>query len=99
MICLRNERQRRSNLKRRENAQFFWRCLDEVAIEFQDIASVCQWKEEKARDDVLDRMKLIFERRYYTKVATAPAQRPEQILIFISARDEQPAVCGYHISG
>src|SRR5262249_22800941 len=98
MICLRNERQRRRNLKRGEHAQFFWRRFDEVAKELQDIASVGHWKEEKARDDILNRMELILERRDYAKVAAAPAQRPEQILIFIPARDEQPAVCCYHIS-
>ncbi len=43
-------------------------------------------------------MQLVFERRDDAEVAAAAAQRPEQILVFCLARDEEPAV-GRHDVG
>lgn len=92
-----DERQRRRNLERREHAQLLRRRFDEISVELEHILGALHRKKEKTRDDVLDGMQLVLERRHHSEVAPAAAQRPEQILVFLFAGDKESAVSRHDI--
>lgn len=61
------------------------------------VPAVLQLVEDGTAVDVLDRTEPEFERCHRAEVAAAAADGPEQVVVFVLARDEQPAVRGHHI--
>jgi len=97
VALLRDERQRRRDLERRERAQLLRRVGDELAVEAQQVGAVAQLEEHGAAVDVLDRVQPELQRGHQAEVAAAAAQRPEEVRVLPLAGHQETAVGGHHV--
>ena len=99
MAVLRDERQGRSDLVRREAAELLGCVGDELAVEPQQVAGLVELEEHRPAVDVLDRAHPELERRDDPEVAAAAADGPEEVGVLLVARDVEAAVGGHHVRG
>ena len=94
---LRNERQRRRDLERREPAELLGRVLDQFPEPRQDGGRVGHLEQHRTAVDRRHRRQPELQRGHHAEVATATTERPEQILVVLLAGDQEPPVRGHHI--
>ncbi len=94
---LRDERERGRDLERRERAHLLGGVGDVLAEEPQDVLGLVELVEHRSAVDVLDRVEPELEGGHDPEVPAAPADRPEQVVVFGRARDEEPPVGGHHV--
>ena len=88
MAVLRDERERRRDLPRREPAELLGSVGDELAEEAQHGAGIVDLEEHRAAVDRLDRMQPELERRDDAEVPATTAKRPEEIGVLVRARHD-----------
>src|SRR5690348_3159506 len=90
----RDDAYRRTPTWRRDNAgadrEFVGNCLDELAVEAQHFLRTRQRVGDHSGEHRADGMELQLERGDYAEVATATADRPEEVRVFFGAGVKQP---------
>ena len=94
MALLRDERQRRRDLPRREAAELLGCVLDEVPIEPEHGLRVLELEQDRPAVDLAHRVQPELERRHDAEVAATAADRPEQVVVLVLARSELRPVGG-----
>ena len=94
VTLLRDERQRRRDLPRREAAELLGRVLDEVAVEPEHGLRVLELEQDRSAVDLAHRVQPELERRDDAEVAAAAADRPEQVVVLVLAGGELRPVGG-----
>src|SRR6266566_765094 len=92
MALLRNEGQRWRDLEGGE-ATHLTRCgLDVVAVPLQDVLCVLELVEDRTSVDVADRVQPELKGRYDPEVTATAADRPEEVLVLLLAREQELSV-------
>jgi hypothetical protein len=97
VALLRDERQRRGHLPSEEHTELLGRLLDVVVVGAHHRRCVLDLVQQGAAVDGRDVVQGELHRRDHTEVPAPAPQRPEQVLVLVLARDEDPAVGGDHL--
>src|SRR3990170_2668386 len=82
---LRKGGSRRDGQEREKAVQIIRGCGDELPVPFHNLGGVLKSPERRAADNALDGMELEEEGGDNTEITTAPAYRPEEILVLFGA--------------
>src|SRR3990172_4231975 len=94
---LRDEWEWGRDLEGWKTAELLRRVGDKLAKKAQDSAGIFQLIQDRAAVDILDGVEAELERSHHAEIATAAADRPEQVLVLVVARDEKLAVGSHHV--